>query len=112
MGARHAFTRVTLDTRAHGSDYPRAFELYVSNDGTNWGAPIAVGKNEQAVLRLSFPLQSARYIKFVQTGKTWHHWYIGNFEVFVAVRHSHARFYASKREAAGYARLARDSVST
>jgi mannan endo-1,4-beta-mannosidase len=82
MEAKRTFTRVTIDTRAHASDYPRAYELYVSNDGVNWGAPVAVGKNEQAVLRISFSPQTARYIKFVQTGKTWHHWYIGNFEVF------------------------------
>lgn len=82
MGAKHVFTRVLIDTRAHGSDYPRAYELYASNDGVNWGTPVAVGKNEQSVLRISFPVQSARYIKFVQTGKSWHHWYIGNFEVF------------------------------
>jgi mannan endo-1,4-beta-mannosidase len=82
MGARHAFTRISIDTRAHGSDYPRAYELYVSNDGVNWGAPIAVGNNEESVLRISFPRQTARYIKFVQTGKTWHNWFVGNFEVF------------------------------
>jgi len=82
MGSKHSFTRITMDTRAHGTDYPRAYELYVSNDGVNWGAPIAVGKNEQSVLRISFPVQTARYIKFVQTGKTWHNWFIGNFEVF------------------------------
>ncbi len=82
MGSAHAFTRVAIDTRAHGYDYPRAYELYVSNDGVNWGAPIAVGKNDESVLRITFPRQTARYIKFVQTGKTWHRWYVGNFEVF------------------------------
>jgi hypothetical protein len=82
MNTKHTFTRITMDTRAHGADYPRAYELYVSNDGVNWGAPVAVGRNEQSVLRVSFPVQTARYIRFVQTGKTWHHWFIGNFEVF------------------------------
>lgn len=82
MGAKRTFTRVLLDTRSTNADFPRGYELYVSNDGINWGNPIVSGKNEQSVLRLSFPTQNARYIKVVQTGKNYHFWHIGTFQVF------------------------------
>jgi len=82
MGAKRTFSRLMVDTRARYADYPRGYEVYVSNDGLNWGSPIAKGKNDQSVLRLTFPNQSARYIKLVQTGKTWHHWVVANFEVY------------------------------
>lgn len=82
MGAVHTFSRLQIDTRGRCSDYMRGYELYVSNDGTNWNGPIVKGKNEQSVLRLSFPAQTARYIKLVQTGKTWHDWVIANLEVY------------------------------
>lgn len=85
MGAKQTFSRMMIDPRARLADYPRGYELYVSNDGTNWGAPVAKGKNDQSVLRLTFPVQSARYIKVVQTGKTWHHWVIANVEVYAPI---------------------------
>ena len=85
MGTKQTFARLTIDTRHRFADYPRGYELYVSNDGVNWGAPIAKGRNDQSVLRLTFPAQSARYIKVVQTGKTWHHWVVASFEVFAPI---------------------------
>ena len=86
MGAKRVFSRMLLDTRARYSDYPRGYEIYVSSDGANWGKPIAQGKNAQSVLRLSFPTQTAQYLKIVQTGKTWHHWAIANLEVYAPIR--------------------------
>ena len=82
MGTKHAFTRVQVDTGAQVWDFPRGYALYVSNDGMNWGSPIAQGKNDQSILRISFPVQNARYLKLVDTAKTWRYWVIGNFEVF------------------------------
>ena len=82
FGSRQTFTRITMDTGPISTDYPRGYELYVSNDGQNWGKPIASGKNDQAVLRISFPVQTARFVKVVQTGKHWRYWRIGRFEVY------------------------------
>jgi len=85
MGKKRTFSRIMADPRNRYGDYPRGYELYVSNDGVNWGAPIARGKNEQSVLRLTFAPQTARYIKLVQTEKTWHHWVIANIEVYAPI---------------------------
>ena len=85
MGAKRTFSRIMIDTRARYADYPRGYELYVSNDAVNWGAPIASGKNDQSVLRLTLPVQNARYFKIVQTGKTWHHWVVANIEVYAPI---------------------------
>jgi mannan endo-1,4-beta-mannosidase len=85
MGARRTFSRLLVDPRARYGDYPRGYEVYVSNDGAAWGAPIARGKNDASVLHITVPTQTARYIKIVQTGKTWHHWVIANFEVYAPI---------------------------
>ena len=82
MGAKQKFSRLMLDPRSKPEDYPRGYAIYVSNDGAEWGQPVAQGKNEQSVLRVSFPTQTARYLKIVQTGKTWHPWTIANLEVY------------------------------
>ncbi|HLJ56124.1 MAG TPA: discoidin domain-containing protein, partial [Chthonomonadaceae bacterium] len=85
MGAKRSFSRMLIDTRSRFADYARGYEVYVSNDGTNWGAPIAHGACTQSALRLAFPAQSARYVKLVQTGKTWHPWVIANIEVYAPI---------------------------
>ena len=82
MGAPQKFTRIMVDTGAIGTDYMRGYELYASSDGMNWGKPIAAAKNDQSVLRISFPVQTARYLRLVQTGKHWRYWRIGAFEVY------------------------------
>jgi hypothetical protein len=85
MGKRRTFSRIMVDPRSRYADYPRGYELYVSNDGVSWGAPIARGRNEQSVLRLTFAPQTARYLKLVQTEKTWHHWVIANLQVYAPI---------------------------
>jgi len=85
MASKQTFSRMLIDTRGRFADYPRGYEIRVSNDGISWGKPIAEGKNDQSVLRLTFPVQTARYIRIVQTGKTWHHWIIANIEVYAPV---------------------------
>jgi mannan endo-1,4-beta-mannosidase len=82
MGARRTFSRLMIDPRGRFNDYPRGYELYVSNDGVTWGAPIAHGRNDQSILRLTFPTQTARFIRVVQTGKAGNYWSIANFEVY------------------------------
>ncbi len=85
MGTKQTFSRLMIDTRARFADYPRGYELYVSGDGAKWGAPIVKGANDQSVLRLTFPAQTARYLKLVLTLKTWRHWAVGNFEVYAPI---------------------------
>ena len=37
MGTPQTFDRIVMDAGSSGQDYPRAYQVYVSNDGTNWG---------------------------------------------------------------------------
>lgn len=85
MGAKQKFSRMLIDTRTRTGDFMRGYEIYVSNDGTTWGTPIAQGKNEQTSLRLTFAPQYARYIKIVLTEKSWHYWRIADVQVYAPV---------------------------
>lgn len=76
------FSRIAIDARTAYGDYPRRYEVYVSNDGAQWGKPIAQGQCNQTVLRLSFAPQTARYIKVMQMGTSWHYWTIADFQVY------------------------------
>src|SRR6266536_6334522 len=43
MVSARTFVELSLATASSPTDYPRAFQVSVSNDGTNFGPPIATG---------------------------------------------------------------------
>jgi len=61
--------QVTLDQGKSRDDYPRSYEVYVSNSKTNWGKPVAKGKgSRKGPTRIKLKGRTGRYIKIVQTG--------------------------------------------
>ena len=75
MGAPNSFSSITLNSGTSTNDYPRQFQVYVSNDGTTWGSPIASGAGTGAVVNVSFAPQTARYIVVAQTGSVAYWWW-------------------------------------
>ena len=60
---------LVLDTSGSNGDYPRGYEVRVSNDGQAWGNPIATGKGTNAVTEIQFPATKTKFIKITQTGE-------------------------------------------
>ena len=81
LGSSQSFSKLVLDATNSPNDYPAGYAVYVSNDGQNWGSAIASGSGSSAVTTITFPTQSARYIKIVQTGSTGWWWSIAEFNV-------------------------------
>jgi len=90
MGAERTVSGLILDAKDSSGDYPRGYEVYVSNDGAawanpagSWGTPVASGSGQAVtsggVTTLTFPAQSARYLKVVQTGSSGSWWSIHEF---------------------------------
>ncbi len=75
MLSAKTFKQVTLDTTASPGDYPRGYQVLISTDGTNWSAPIASGAPTTPVVTITFPPQTARFIKVVQTGTVTPNWW-------------------------------------
>ena len=73
------FNIIILDTSGSSNDGPAGYEVYVSNDGTNWGSPIATGTQGSSVLIINLPETVSRYIKIVQTGNKSNYWSIHEF---------------------------------
>ncbi len=82
MKEDRTFNSIVMDTTGSAGDYPRGYEVYVSNDGTGFGTPVASGNGYDAVTVVSFPVQTARYIKVVQTGTSGGYWSIHEFYVY------------------------------
>ncbi|ACT01224.1 discoidin domain-containing protein [Paenibacillus sp. JDR-2] len=79
------FDRIELDLGTANNDYMRGYNLYASNDGANWGSPIASGVGVDPVTTISFASQSARYFKITLTGANGYWWSITELKVFKTV---------------------------
>ncbi len=82
MNGTNTFYELVLDAAASSSDYPRGYQVNVSNDGINWSSPVATGSGTSALTLITFPTQTARYIRVTQTGNVsglW--WSIHEFNV-------------------------------
>ena len=82
MGSQRLFSQIVMDSGLSASDYARSYLVYATNDTSNWGNPIASGTGNGQVVKVSFPLQNARYIKVVDTSSTGWWWSIANFNVY------------------------------
>ncbi len=85
MGSAQSFSRIVLDCSSASGDYPRGYQVHVSNDGLNWGSPVATGTGSSGVTTITFAAQTARYIRVTQTGSAsgiW--WSINEFNVYEA----------------------------
>jgi hypothetical protein len=59
---------------ARVSDHARSADVYVSTDGTDWTKVTAVADGQRVHL-ISFPTQTARYIKVVNSGNVARSWW-------------------------------------
>ncbi|TJY41550.1 fibronectin type III domain-containing protein [Cohnella pontilimi] len=83
MKSAKRFSRVVLRLNQGDNDYARGYEVYVSNDGTDWGNPIASGAGTSSVITVDLANpQTARYIKVVQTGRASAWWAVSEFGVY------------------------------
>ena len=76
------FNKVLLDQGSSSGDYPVGYEIYISDDGTNWGDPITAGNGSGAVTSIDFPnTVTTRYLRVVQKGQTGRYWSIHEFYI-------------------------------
>lgn len=83
MVTPQTFSQVSLDSGpTSAQDYPRSFELEMSNDGTTW-TNIVAGTGSTELVTVSFPQKTARFIRVVVTGSAGVFWWsIAEFDVY------------------------------
>src|SRR5579883_2178494 len=81
LGSTQSFNKVVLDATNSPNDFPASYQLFVSNDGSNWGSAVASG-NGSTVTTITFSAQTARYVKIVQTGSSAYWWSIDEVNVY------------------------------
>ncbi len=70
MQSPQTFNQITMDSASSTNDYARGYQVLVSSDGMTWSTPIATGTGTGALVTVSFPTQTSRYVRIVQTGST------------------------------------------
>ena len=82
MAALQTFNQVVLDNSNEAGDYPASYQVFVSNDGTNFGSAIATGNGSTGTTTIAFATQTARYIEVVLTATSTSWWSIDEFNVY------------------------------
>jgi hypothetical protein len=82
MQAVKSISRIVMDSTGSDLDYARGYEIYVSNDGTDWGSSVVSGSGSGPVVTATFAVQNARYFKVVQTGTATSWWSVREVNVY------------------------------
>lgn len=80
LGSVQAVKQIDLD--ANSGDYPRAFEVRLSQDGQTWSEPVAQGTGKDAYVSIPLGRHDARFIRVVQTGSADAWWSVAEAKVF------------------------------
>ncbi|MET8081858.1 discoidin domain-containing protein [Streptomyces sp. NPDC005303] len=80
LGSTETFDQLVLDSTASSGDFARQYEVYTSDDGTNWGEPVATGPGS-TMTRILLPKSTARYIRVVNKAGSGSWWSIHDVSV-------------------------------
>lgn len=76
------FNQIVLDNTWALFDFPRRYEVRVSDDGTTWSDPVATGAGTLGITKINFPTQKARFIRITQSASdSTYHWSIYELKV-------------------------------
>ena len=75
LGASQSFNTLRLSATGSDNDYPRRYTIYISDDGENWGAPIAAGLGHSETGDIVLARTQARHIRITQTGSADSYWW-------------------------------------
>jgi glucosylceramidase len=82
LGRRTRADRLVLDTGASTGDYPRGYQLLVSDDGLHWSGPVATGAGRGQLTEIRLPRRPARFLRVALTQSTGNWWSVADVRVY------------------------------
>ncbi|RXZ84047.1 hypothetical protein EBB07_02845 [Paenibacillaceae bacterium] len=83
MKQSRSLSRVVLSLPAGNNDYARGYEVYISDNGQDWGQHVASGTGSAGGITIDWTdALHARYVKVVQTGTSSSWWAVNEFAVY------------------------------
>jgi mono/diheme cytochrome c family protein/glucose/arabinose dehydrogenase len=67
LPGRTELAGLETDTGTSQGDYPRGYQVQLSDDGINWGKPVAEGNSSAVKNQILFPPANARFIRITLT---------------------------------------------
>ncbi len=86
LGTPQTFDTLVMNC-AGSDDFPKAYEIAVSDDGQTWGKPLATGAGGGHNTVAHFPAVTTRYVKITQTGSGGNWWAITEINLYHAPLH-------------------------
>ncbi|MEK8132293.1 discoidin domain-containing protein [Paenibacillus filicis] len=77
-----SYSKLVLNATGSNGDYPREFQVTVSEDGNNWSAPIGTFTGNSAIVSASFPVQTARFLRLTLTKATGSYWSVHELNLY------------------------------
>jgi hypothetical protein len=87
FGKPEKIEQIMLDVKASPGDSPQKYELFVSDNGTDWYGPGASGNGSDVMTVVSFPSATVQYVRIVQTGSKGNWWSIHEVYAFGSASH-------------------------
>ncbi|WP_379151148.1 fibronectin type III domain-containing protein [Paenibacillus sp. sgz5001063] len=82
MKSIRSFSRIMMEVNIGSSgDFARNFEVYISDDGMNWGTAIATGTGKMTTI-VDFNQHTAQFIKIVLTSSIANWWSIHELNIY------------------------------
>ncbi|MFD0631917.1 discoidin domain-containing protein [Catenulispora yoronensis] len=81
LGAPTQLDRVYVDAAANAGQYPAAYQVAVSSDGTTWST-VTSGAATAQRQSIAFPPRVARYLRVTQTGTGASPWTVAEINAF------------------------------
>ena len=81
LGWAKTVSSLVLDAGSSVGDYPRSYAVYVSDNDSSWGEPVAKGVGSNARFEMSFTPAKGRFVRIVQTGSDGLWWSIHELSI-------------------------------
>lgn len=82
FGKPEKIEQILLDVKGSPSDSPQRYQLFVSDNGTDWYGPGVSGTGADVTTIISFPSTTVQYVRIVQTGSKGNWWSIHEIYAF------------------------------
>ncbi|HTJ50056.1 MAG TPA: glycosyl hydrolase family 28-related protein [Cyclobacteriaceae bacterium] len=82
FGKPEKLEQIILDVTKSPSDSPQKYQLFVSDNGTDWYGPGVSGAGADLMTVISFPSTTVQYVRIVQTGSKGSWWSIHEIYAF------------------------------
>jgi len=82
LGRRTQIHRLVLDTGASTGDYPRGYQVQVSDDGQQWSAPIVTGSGKGQLTDIRIGDRPTRYLRVTLTASAGSWWSVADVRAY------------------------------